>query len=314
MKDNNTLAHEWANQVRDEGRGSNYRYDGPALFSYAECIAKLLPNNYVAITYKRWSNTTARHISMARQATRGRTVVYCRDPSGSPHYNLDRAKETIEYDMLHFPQPVYKKDGKETENSKRKRGNAVKLILDEINQINAYLRAVGREELLLEIPDDIEAKAAGLSAEVAKRKAEEKKRCEDEQARIANEARADLAAWKNHNLEGRQIRSGFSALPVALRLMPNDAGLAQVVETSWGANIPVTDALRVWRWVKVARRLKMDITPDDDLPREQTHLGHYRLERISKEGNMKVGCHIILYGEIEAIAKALELSFEAEPV
>lgn len=313
LKDNHSVAHAWANQAYQRAHGSNYRFEGNKLYSYAECIAVLLPRNHVAITTKRWSDTTQRHISMARQATHHRTAVYCRNPEWTPEENRRHIMGVIEYDMLHFPKVELKKDGKESELSKRRRTNAIKLILDQCTQINAYLKAVDREDLILPIPLDIKKESEELGERIAKQKAEEEQRQKEEKERIAREAKDDLQAWKEHRLEGRQIRSGFSALPVALRLMPKD-GEAQVVETSWGANIPVADALRVWKWVKVARRLKMDITPDDGLPREQTHLGHYRLDRISKEGNMKVGCHIILYGEIEAIAKALELSFEAEAV
>jgi hypothetical protein len=73
-----------------------------------------------------------------------------------------------------------------------------------------------------------------------------------------------------------------------------------MVETSFGAEIPVADAERLW---PVIQRV-MSGDKDYDVGME---LGGYRLTKIRRDGSIVVGCHDIAYSEIERIAQQLGL-------
>ena len=70
--DKYTVAHFFANQVQEEGRTSchNFYFERNTLFSYGShfVIAKHQKDGVVLFTQATYSNTTAKHISIAYQA------------------------------------------------------------------------------------------------------------------------------------------------------------------------------------------------------------------------------------------------------
>lgn len=63
------LPHIWANQQQDEARAGSFYFKGATIFSYGSHfpIATIEGGN-VLFTMRSYSNTTAKHISKARQA------------------------------------------------------------------------------------------------------------------------------------------------------------------------------------------------------------------------------------------------------
>ena len=74
------VAHMWANQTQEEARnpGGNFYFRGATIYSYGSHfpIATLLNDGNVLFTTRKYSNTTAKHVSMARGACSHKSVIY----------------------------------------------------------------------------------------------------------------------------------------------------------------------------------------------------------------------------------------------
>jgi len=86
---NSDLAHIYANQSQQSGRNSSgsFYFDGKTIYSYGRHfpIAKIITNDKgferMLFTYRTYSNTTAKQISILRNATRQYNKLYCHTPS-----------------------------------------------------------------------------------------------------------------------------------------------------------------------------------------------------------------------------------------
>jgi hypothetical protein len=114
-----------------------------------------------------------------------------------------------------------------------------------------------------------------------------------------------IAAWRAGDTNAI-LRNAYS-LPVMLRIRTFGAdedcqeAVAQV-ETSRGARVPVSHAIRGLRFVRavVARGEAFQTNG------KTFHLGHYKIDRIETDGTLHAGCHVISLAEIERIAPELE--------
>lgn len=76
-----------------------------------------------------------------------------------------------------------------------------------------------------------------------------------------------------------------------------------LLETSHGADVPLLDAIKVFRMVKLCRERGKGWTRNGAvLP-----VGGFAVDWISEEGNFKAGCHRINWHEIEALARELDI-------
>jgi hypothetical protein len=93
---NSELAHIYANQRQQHGRNSNgsFYFEGKTIYSYGSHfpIAKIIANesgdNCMLFTYRTYSNTTAKQISILRSATRQYKKIYCHTPNESHSSNF----------------------------------------------------------------------------------------------------------------------------------------------------------------------------------------------------------------------------------
>jgi hypothetical protein len=91
------VAHLWANQLQDNARNSgNFFFEGASIYSYGHHfpIAKHVVNEQgesaILFTERRYSNTTAKHIAVVRQAASHLNVIYCWNPASLHDDNLRR--------------------------------------------------------------------------------------------------------------------------------------------------------------------------------------------------------------------------------
>jgi hypothetical protein len=114
-----------------------------------------------------------------------------------------------------------------------------------------------------------------------------------------------IEAWKNGDTTA-SLRNPWD-LPVMLRIRNFGADedvqhAVAEVETSRGARVPVSHAIRGLRFVRaVVQRGEAFETNGKTF-----HLGHYKIDRIDVDGALTAGCHVISYAEIERIAPELE--------
>ena len=113
-----------------------------------------------------------------------------------------------------------------------------------------------------------------------------------------------LDAWRAG--EDVQLRNAWE-LPVMLRIRTfgadaDVAGEVGRVETSKGAQVPISHAKRALKFVReVVARGEMFQANGHTF-----HIGHYAIDKVEADGTLHAGCHVIPYAEIERIAPELE--------
>lgn len=278
LSDRSEVAHYWANKVQPEGKAGNMFYVGDKIYSYGYhfCIARHVPG-FVVMTTRGYSSSTGQHIAKVRQAARHLATVYCVDPDASAGANREQSTIRINNALI----ASEKKGIRQTTIDKCK-GEA----LHHAEQFNAYLAVLPKVERVGVKPIDTAKLDQFRAAMVRQAKAEARKRAQAIKAQ-AIEAAAHLIDWRNGG-----IAYGLHSLPVALRLNGDN------VETSYGARIPVADALTLWPIIERVRKGTRDYTPG--MP-----LGVYQLTQIKQNGDIVVGCHNIAYSEIASMSIAL---------
>jgi hypothetical protein len=114
-----------------------------------------------------------------------------------------------------------------------------------------------------------------------------------------------IEAWRQGDVNAH-LRNAWN-LPVMLRVRTfgadeSVAGEVGRVETSRGAQVPISHALRGLRFVRsVVARGEEFVTNGHTF-----HLGHYKIDRIEVDGTLHAGCHVISLAEIKRIAPVLE--------
>lgn len=316
LSSNQQVAHYFANSVQSEGKASNYYFetdhDGIArLFSYGRhfCVARRINADLFVMTTRTYGNSTSKHLAYARSALNNRTVVYCVRPEFGAATNKREAQQAMNAAM----------DEAETkrriQQKTRDAHKARALYLAE--QFNAYLAALPESERECE-PFDLSGLADVRAAMVAmKAQEEENARRKKEAAQVA--AREYLAAWRN---DPTMQTIGMSSLPPALRLAAsrgsyNTGGLLpdsgsvgrQVIQTSHGAEIPVSDARALWPVILSVMRKER--TPEEGA-RLVRRLGVYTLNTIRADGSIVVGCHDIAFNEMARMSVTLNLAQSEE--
>lgn len=294
------VSHCWAHRRQDYAATSsrNLYFRGDTIYSYGSHfpIARHLENGAIAFTTGSYSMTTARHISLVRQAIPSfKTVIYVADPCMTASaFDRRRTELAVTAEL----------ESAAKRRSQRKREEDQAHALSIAESFNAYAEAIGSTERIDLAPiqsSDLAALRRVLS-DRDKAEAERRRLAEEEAGRRLADS---IAAWKrgDSGVSSYDIRNA----PTALRLGTIvDASVYPdrieniVVETSRGASIPVDDARRLWPVIQRVMAGERDYEVGMEL-------GGYRLTKIRRDGSIVVGCHDIAFAEIERIAKALHL-------
>ncbi len=304
LRNSDEVFHYWANQVQSEGRASNVFFDGAKVYSYGKhfCIARILPGGVVASTTRGYSVSTSKHIGQARSAARHLRTVWCYDPDATAAENFRQARSDIRAALTNAERPPIRQTTRDAH-----KANALRLA----ENANAYLAALPEDERAGVEPIDTTTLEAVRASLVAAEEAAVRIRAEQEAGRRAEQLET-LAKWRTGEV---LAATGLYGLPVALRLHKSagtrhtwgllpDAGSVgrEVIQTSHGAEIPVSFAHRLWASILEAR-----LTGVAFVPEVAPNVGVYRLTKIRGDGSIVVGCHDIAFAEIEGIARALGL-------
>lgn len=297
---NDDIAHYWANQIQSSGKTGNgaFSFNGGKLFSYAKLIGLILPNQNITLLWSgSYSITTSRHQSLARQAINGSYIIVpC---LGSEVYNKKRGGVYFELSKAdHNENLKYFKD--EIKDSVLKASRATKNasylmqnVLALIDTYNEYLKVFKIKRVELHI-ENFNAEKMLENSKKQALKAKKAKAKKDREYLIEQQGR--INKWINGD---QAIRSLSYQLPCYLRINKED----ETIETSHGANIPLSFTKILWRKIQQVIKSKKDYTP------ELSHsfkVGYYKLDKIFKNGNIKIGCHNIGYSELKRISLLLE--------
>ena len=294
LRNRDEVAHFWANRVQHEGRSGNVFFVGPIIYSYGThfAIAKHFDQG-VAFSNRDYSPSTSSHKSLVRRAIpAGTKVIYVPCPNQTAHDQLRMVQRDI--------------DGL-LDRASRARQNKATLMavaLRKAEDFNTFAEWQ-YESCRISVAQDLATFRAEMAE--AERVAQERaaKRAAEEEARNAE----GIAEW----LAGTRVVCPRTASPKLRVKAPRGDRLTDgadgpslanesVIETSWGADIPVEDAKRLWPIIQRQRR--EGLTHDFG---GRFKVGHYRLQTIRSDGSIVVGCHDIAYTEIERIAVQLGL-------
>lgn len=119
-------------------------------------------------------------------------------------------------------------------------------------------------------------------------------RAEAARERVAEQYAAQLLAWRNAE-PGSRFPAALQRPIAYLRISADKSR----VETSQGAQVPVTVCALMWRLIgEVLASGKTRVFTD-------VQLGHFSLDRIDADGTVHAGCHVIPLDELQDIAGRL---------
>lgn len=255
------IAHLWANQLQSEARNSgNFYFNCETIYSYGSHfpIARHVKNKNgekaVLFTERRYSNTTAKHISVVRQAAGHLNVIYCYRPDNT---HADNFKSWVtEIEIIAANLPKAKKPEK---------------YLSQINHV-AYKVRQYAEFFELTIPETLLAAMsisdkAEFSKYTEKKEAyelEEKKR---QEAELKKRHKKELDEWFKGKTHRLYVRDGFDYLR-----LNNDR-----IETTQAVQVPL----------ELGKRLFLKIKNGE------LHIGDKVMdfEVVETSPNIKIGCH-----------------------
>jgi hypothetical protein len=278
---NHEIFHIFASGTQDNGRnsGNSMSFTGDKAYSYVTCIGQRVVRDgkttYILAT-RSWSPTTSRHQSRLRQAVYNNgNILYV--------HTLDSWQAQVD---------KYTNDlvGLTAKLSTANHYNApkVRVLIKELHDCivqaaTAYSLIDNCTYTAPEAPTFTPEQLAGIAATV--------KQAQDLERLSVDEA---CEAWREGKPTNMYKLHGVGCM---LRVSSD----ASSIETSHGAKIPTSHAVRLWpivlraKWVNKSYEVPMA-------------LGLYTLNSISGVGDIVVGCHQIKYAELARIAAQLSLS------
>lgn len=286
--DTDMVAHLWANRAQESARNAtnNFYFNNGTIYSYGSHfpIAQHIKRNRkaaVLFTTRDYSVTTSGHKWVVLRACQHLTVFHVKNPTDS-----DRKAQFNEY-RQRFVELARKYT--------RARANkpwVLSSLRDLVAEANGFAAFFGLRSRLT-VPDEAvmvaECRAIEQRERLRKQREEAKKRREYEARK--SEAAAKLNEWANGGPIDRFAFGGFD-LPIRLRIKGDE------LETSRGAIVPLAHAVKAFRIIK---RLH-DKGQAYERNGHTVHLGHFALDAIDAQGNVRAGCHNVTWEEIERIA------------
>jgi hypothetical protein len=294
------LPHIWANGGADYGRcASSLSFQGNILRSYSTDIARIVSRGSVALVNRSsYSVTTRKHQSQAWDAVRHYPHIFELEglERGEVLRKLTGAQivDNLTAQAVELAKQATKARGRKEELTQRAKECAA--------QANAALAVFKVRRQPVDV-NALDALGAKLSA---RQKAAATKRAKEEAQRRAEwlaSLQLKLNDWKAGDLPSRGWYN-FSELPVALRLITDEDGRL-VVETSRGASVLLSQALRLFRYCQALKArgetYNAQGSQNHEVQSTRFQVGPYSLDGITQDGDAVVGCHSLPFAEMERL-------------
>jgi hypothetical protein len=296
------VPHLWANQIQEHARNhGNLYFEGKKIWSYGRhfLAAKIINDNTVTINNYSYSVTTSGHLRAIESA-------------------IDKSKFT---NIFHVPEPDVKIGKHHNHDTNIKHlFNGIELYSNKIKTARSnkagYIRSVEMlKKLILEYCRVFKCKTILSSAqrtilnapieqleskfhkkykkETAQRKLAEKKRIK------RNEDAFIESCEKFRRFEIDHVND-YNQSRIVLRVNRTN----NVVETSQGVNVPVDRAIELWPLVLHCHNTKTEWIENG----QNFKIGHYRVNKIHSNGDLKAGCHFLKFDELQRIAINLNIT------
>lgn len=293
------VAHVWAQQSQEYGRNhGNFYFNGPTIYSYGSHfpIARFVERKgkrAVLFTTRTYSNSTSKHLNHARRALHGLDVpvlsVY------RPDVEPDSAeiKKEAEADLKKQVEAIYRARG------------SLEYAVDQLDRIAGTANALSefygwRWRLKVPVLDEEKlVKQRASNAAAAERNRVKRELAQVESDKRWAQRRIEDAGKREAWLRGESVQYPYSwdSGDTMLRIHGDN------VETSRGAEVPIEHAKRLWPIIEKVRARGEAYQRNG----HSEHVGNFVVDRIEPTGDMKIGCHLIKYDQVQKIARELSL-------
>ncbi len=293
------IPHKWFHRTQDSARNSrgSLYFENETIFSYgshfpiARHVANKKKRRAILFTTQSHSVTTSQHCSAVRSSIPSDALIF-----HVPNVNVSsdwqamvRHEENIaDYVKRIESAIVASARGRSSWTKESNHTDAINLTAE----VKAYAAFFSLKLPKLPSVPDLDSEEMQVirtrEAKNAAKKAEETRLAKIERAKLDAEQAEE---WRNGTYSGYLYNH-----PVMLRINGED------IETSRGARVPVSHALRGLRFVRAV------VARGEPYQRDgrTLHLGNYAIDRIDADGTLHAGCHVISHSEIERIAPLLE--------
>lgn len=321
FKDAYEVAHIWAQRNHTEGRipsGNIYFYNN-TIYSYGNHfpIATFVTRNgstKVLFNDTTYSHTTNKHQIAVRSAIKHYDIISCDTSIIKAVLNFQREikllrKELIRLINLDFTSVI----SIQARSAIKRRKEELKLddIARAESVYNEYVKVLEffgakmpkkNTKLLEQLKTDANlvhnAYVKLLKKQQRKKEAERKKA----QQEILVKALQTLPLWRERDYKGLEYKEQEYIASCDKTFLRIDKENDTIV-TSQRAAFPVSHAIKAFPYILTCRT---NSTEWQNIG-HSIHLGHYTIDKIDKEGNVKAGCHFVTWDQIEYIARELKL-------
>lgn len=299
--DNRQVAHVWAQQRQEEGRGSNFYFEGPTIYSYGRhfpiaSFRKYKGRTCVLFTSDKRSISTSRHISYARQAIPRDVPVFIVADTGFVWGNEKLPASVHNANKEHYKARIA--SVLETAARSRSPARTLQEAMDARAyhaEANAYAQFFGLTWRLR--PPKIDEKALAVLREkykaASKKLKEERKRKEAEAEAYKQQS---IAEWRKGEGRTPQFAGSIYADDAILRYNSQQ----RRVETSKGAHVPGASALRACRII-----MNGPTSWGDSHGEGAIRVGEFLITAV-RDNKVIAGCHRIPMAEVIAMRETLE--------
>lgn len=280
------IPHLWAHQKQDSARNpqGNLFFEGKVLYSYRTNypIAHIVDSPAglgpcVLIQEDTYSNTTAKHIGLARRAVSHMTAFTV------PFLMLGaRNMEDVEANLAWYEEQIHTREGLAVR-ARSQAGWKHEALDRMIHEANMFCEYFGLPRRFTPRTKD-EIQESLRKAEASRKLA---------QAQKLRKAQETIDAWKY----GAQVHIPYGINDTYLRVEGDE------LVTSKGARVPIDHARKALVFVRSIRARGEGYTRNG----HTIHIGHYAIDSVDSLGNLRAGCHYITYAEIERVAPVVEL-------
>jgi hypothetical protein len=293
------IAHLWAHQTQEHARcASNMSFHGAEFSSYSTVIASIVTNKKGVKAYlvseRTYSVTTSSHISDVRRAIPRDAFRFMIPGTSRGGYGFSDSARIIQEWSENVTSLL---DDAGTSRQPKKN----RLILEAsaiVERMRAYAAFFGLKKVKFPtLPNNAEELGQMLADKAAKEAAQQK-RYEDKRKREHAKAKRESIAQRDAWLNGETINLYHWAQyhETLLRVVGDN------VETSRGASFPVSHARRGLALVRSVMARGEEWKANG----HTCHLGHYSIHRITADGTVYAGCHVVTFAAIERIVPALD--------
>lgn len=278
------VAHLWAHKSQDHAHNprNNIYFHGDTIYSYGSHfpIAKHVTckgKSAVLLTTRDYSATTRGHKWTVEGACSHLTVFHVA--------NIDTDTPRKQFDDYRARyQELARKYVKSRQNKPYVLGQ-LKRLVKEANAFSAFFGLRVRLTVPAESEMAAECKAIERKNREAAKRAEAKRRREEAEREREVAERAEK--WANGETDSCPYFG-----PIRLRIKGDE------LQTSHGARVPLAHAIKAFRTIKRLR----DKGQTYERNGHTIHLGHFALDAVDAQGNVRAGCHNVAWEEIARVA------------